>query len=566
MSFKSILTRLAPSSDSQYGLLPTQSTTPHHHNGHRCHHSHQHQQQHDTSCRSFTNITSIPRRYTRISICVFVGLILYLSLSSYSARRNSLNPLNNLDSEDTSAFPPESWATLDGKPPTYHQYLEYEKQLPAHDEELPYPDGKDAKFIYFGNHQWGVGWGNVLQEMIYNAFFAYHVKRSFVFYNYSWSLDEPSFSEYHGHLIPSRIPLTALISGPIVGGPMGKDDTDVPRSVSLDYFNQVCPQRDRYVFSDSDVGQILNTYNPIASQLLSRLSEKVNSIDARCIEIPQQTHQIFNFMLFGSKRILETWDLVRKSPIYTKFGWSPLVHAAYGENRQLFEVETTSMFSSLFSPVVNLFSSLFSSSSSPASAPSPLPPPPSSPPPNTTLTALEPPFKPLPGLLVLHIRRGDYKEHCLHFVTYKSEYNGYNSFDDLPDHFVPPQSDEDQEESIDEYLKRCFPSIPQIVERVAQVRERVKGLKRVYIMTNGNRAWLSELKDALAAAGEWETIATSKDLVLSWEQKPISQALDMFVGQRAQAFIGNGFSSMTSNIVMFRMGNSALRSNDTFFW
>ena len=35
----------------------------------------------------------------------------------------------------------------------------------------------------------------------------------FVFYNYTWELDGPDYSTYNGHLIPARIPLTAIISG-----------------------------------------------------------------------------------------------------------------------------------------------------------------------------------------------------------------------------------------------------------------------------------------------------------------------------------------------------------------
>jgi hypothetical protein len=79
------------------------------------------------------------------------------------------------------------------------------------------------------------------------------------------------------------------------------------------------------------------------------------------------------------------------------------------------------------------------------------------------------------------------------------------------------------------------------VDRVKVVSKKVDGLRKVYIMTNGKGDWLAELRAALLKAGEWE-VSTSRDLFLSWEQKPISQALDMYVAQRAQAFIGNGVS------------------------
>ena len=142
MSFQTILNRLAP---SDYALLP----------------SHTIPAKHDKLA------LSLPRRYARIFLAGLGALLLYFFLFSGRFR-----------SPDDAAFPPEAWFGPPGKPPLYNQYREYERHLPAHNPDLPFPDGKYAKFIYFGNFQKGVGWGNVLQEMMYNAYFAHHVKRS----------------------------------------------------------------------------------------------------------------------------------------------------------------------------------------------------------------------------------------------------------------------------------------------------------------------------------------------------------------------------------------------------
>ncbi|KAG6329204.1 hypothetical protein ID866_9886 [Astraeus odoratus] len=84
-------------------------------------------------------------------------------------------------------------------------------------------------------------------------------------------------------------------------------------------------------------------------------------------------------------------------------------------------------------------------------------------------------------------------------------------------------------------------------------------------MTNGGKEWLEELKAALMKVKQWDAVVTSRDIKLSWEAKPVAQAVDMFVGQRAQVFIGNGFSSLTSNIVMFRTMRE-IPPEDTRFW
>ena len=193
------------------------------------------------------------------------------------------------------------------------------------------------------------------------------------------------------------------------------------------------------------------------------------------------------------------------------------------------------------------------------------------------------------GLLVLHIRRGDFSEHCAHLARWSSTFNGFNSFPELPDQFEPPPGagwGENTPENTALYMQRCFPSIEQIAAKVAAVRETQagRGLRNVYIMTNGAKEWVEELKAALFALGGFERVTGSRDIKLSWEQKYVAQAVDMLIGQRAQVLIGNGvsddssslipisltvialqFSSLTSNIVMMRMANGFAPDSNRFW-
>jgi len=111
-------------------------------------------------------------------------------------------------------------------------------------------------------------------------------------------------------------------------------------------------------------------------------------------------------------------------------------------------------------------------------------------------------------------------------------------------------------------------------------------LRKVYIMTNGDREFLNQLKSALLSDAQrsalridnkliaedananstngsssqydydfvwsWDEISTSRDMDIGWETKYVAQAMDMYVGQRAEVFIGNGFSSLTANVVLLR--------------
>lgn len=208
-------------------------------------------------------------------------------------------------------------------------------------------------------------------------------------------------------------------------------------------------------------------------------------------------------------------------------------------------------------------------------------------------------------LLVLHLRRGDFQEHCSNLAEWNSTFTGFNSFPEFQvrDRFIlptignsgvsdleyhDPSNEGEVVASLDDkkriYMQHCFPDIPQIVHRVREVvhdyvhmldekaghpsrwwkgqrAKRQTKLKKVYIMTNGDAAWLAEVKRALvddlsqrgtqARGGEWEfewvweEVSTSRDLRLGWEEKPVAQALDSYVASRAELFVGNGVCVLT---------------------
>ena len=148
------------------------------------------------------------------------------------------------------------------------------------------------------------------------------------------------------------------------------------------------------------------------------------------------------------------------------------------------------------------------------------------------------------GLLVIHVRRGDFSQHCKFLASRNSDWSAFNSFPDLPDKYDQVHSDPRlSSENYKTYMDHCYPSIEQIVDKVKRVREESKyPLKYIYIMTNGANSWVTDVNAALLELGGWEHIGSSRDLSLTWEQKYVAQALDMLVAQKAQVFIGNGVS------------------------
>ncbi|EJF67393.1 hypothetical protein DICSQDRAFT_46241 [Dichomitus squalens LYAD-421 SS1] len=365
-----------------------------------------------------------------------------------------------------------------------------------------------------------------MQEHLLNAHLAHESGRAFVYNNYTWNKDGSDYTEYNGHLIPSRIPITALLRGPAAGEPWPPGDP-APRAVVKPYWDKVCLEPHRMmseelfkIDADADAGEVLRTW-----------VEKLKTLP-RCVEIKEDAAQIWNIWVFGSKRVLGIWESLKHSPVITEFRWSQLIEDGFTRNRHLFM--HTNWLRDLISP--------------PAAYP----------------------YDVIPGLLALHIRRGDFEGHCLHFARWSSQWNGFNQFPELPDHFEPPPTagwGEYTEEGKNIYLKHCFPDIEQIVARVAEIRATPagKGLKNVFIMTNGKQPWVEELKREIAKTGGWDRIASSRDMKLDWEQQFVAQSVDMLIGQRAQVIIGNGFSSLTSNIVMLRMARD-IPADTNRFW
>ncbi|KAI0082140.1 hypothetical protein K474DRAFT_1681496 [Panus rudis PR-1116 ss-1] len=374
-----------------------------------------------------------------------------------------------------------------------------------------------------------------MQELLLDSFLVYKSGRAHVFDQYTWNveLDPPPYSEYNGKLIPARIPLRALIVGPTAGGPFPPGDPS-PRSVGVEYYQSVCSKS---TILNADVVYAEIGGDPTASQILNKWVDTFNRIENRCIEVSRFSNfQIFNYWTFGAaERLLDIWPEYKESPIIQQFRWSPLVHAAFVKNYHLFTVH----------------SSLGTFFSFPKPGPDP--------------------YQPIPGLLVLHVRRGDFIDHCQHLGKWASRFNGFNAFPEFMDKFDPPPGSGDGQvnsTALEIYNKHCFPSIEQIVARVQEIRNSPSGkwLKNIYVMTNGPRRWVSTLKTSLGKSGHWDKIATSRDLVLTPEQKYIGQAIDMLIGQRAQVLIGNGFSSMTANIVMLRMARKDFSPDNNRFW
>lgn len=316
----------------------------------------------------------------------------------------------------------------------------------------------------------------------------------------------------------------------------------------------------------------------------------------------------------GSARLHDIIPTLIHSPIMRDLAWSPLVNYAFQKNQHHF---TTLRKPSLLSVVLPFLTSRGSSISYESGS-------------DMTPTPPVSKIESLP-VLALHLRRGDFIEHCDNLYNWNSTYTGFNTQPSLPDRFFMENATMRDSMSTDEikeaYKQKCLIDVGEVRKRVVravtewrnerlQIFERQQRnrfmaahngdegvkemLRKVYIMTNGDREFLNQLKSALLSDAQrsalridnkliaedananstngsssqydydfvwsWDEISTSRDMDIGWETKYVAQAMDMYVGQRAEVFIGNGFSSLTANVVLLRTVAGVEPWRTRFWW
>ena len=349
-------------------------------------------------------------------------------------------------------------------------------------------------------------------DRLLNTWLAYKSKRAYVFQDHVWHLEHyPWPKNYLGS--GPRTPINALISGPPAGGLWDSDD-NAPRSVSEHWFDTVCPKSERRIIF---VGDFKPAVTWESGDVIFKHWEKLlTDAPERCIEIQPSpssndgTPQIFDFWLLGSTRVLSLWDDFKTSPVSRLLAPSSIVKAAVDRNEYLF-----------------------------------LPRGPRLPYPT--------PRDPFQRMLAIHLRRGDFKDHCFHLAKWNSTFHSWNLLPSLPDKFVHPKGYEagkNTREVNEQYLKHCYPEQDAILDKIQKSREEYvraaspgehRILDMIFLLTNDATSWVDELKTKLMQSG-WHTVVTTKDLELDQEQKDVGLAVDMEYAIKSAVFIGNGVS------------------------
>jgi hypothetical protein len=331
-----------------------------------------------------------------------------------------------------------------------------------------------------------------------SAHLAHETERAYVFQDYVWATVHYPFELQPDSPNPTT-PLSALLSGPLVGGPWEKGDT-TPRSVSKEYWERICPVEERHLIHTGDVKPAVREADGLT--VFRRWVEVIRNTSARCVEVwPDKVDdswaQTFDLWLLGTHRIDTLWPTFKNSATSRLLDASDLVKSAIASNEHLFAPR----FRFPFLPYGD-------------------------------------PFR---RMMALHIRRKDYEQHCHQLVQHSAIYWQWTHLPEIMDQHSPHLAHEEQ------YNVHCFPDIERMKQRIEEVRTayvangRARILDILYVATNADPDWIESFKTALRKEG-WSTVVTVGDLTLSDEQFGVSMALDMEICRKAAVFVGNGVS------------------------
>nr|VWP01562.1 MkkA [Ganoderma boninense] len=487
----------------------------------------------------------IPRRRNCLLLC---GLVLIACAG--------VAVLSFVDFETLPVWAAPKTPSIHDLPPVYSLYHERELQLPQQQWNRTKHEEHEKLFYVSGPLTDG-GWGFAFQEHLLHAYLAYRLGRTFVFDNYTLKRENSGYTRSFGYAIPSEIPYTALIRGPMVGELWGPGYNHVAPAVTKTYFDRICTSRTNFFVYDLYNNVKIEQYRK-ADMIVNAWSDWTNRVhEIPCVEAwggPIFDHwQTFDIP--GS--LDPIWPDLISTPLLTRFSWSPLIELAFDTNRDLF-------FPALSLARTPYLSALPYNTSASAFA--------------TTLNAAR--YPPIPGLMAIHVPKAhNYAAHCTFVADNGAPFVSVNAFSSLPDAAtgIPDRTNQSPGEGTTSpsrreaaaLRRRCYPSIPGIVAKVRAVRATAAsaGVRLLHIMTDGGPAYAGRLKRALwdAFPGEWDSVSSSEDLVLNWEQRFVSEAVDALVAQRAQVFIGNGFSMLTANAVIMRLANN-FSTESTRFW
>lgn len=272
-------------------------------------------------------------------------------------------------------------------------------------------------------------------------------------------------------------------------------------------------------------------YNP--GTLMSNWAIKLKKMNAHCVEIVGEifTERYVTCVLIidhrftcSFARVLEylliqgLYDTIAASPVLEQYVFSPKIHKIVSDILPI-ATEATS------SPTAN----------------------------NTlVLHAYLPPPPPAPEPLDL----------CSIIAARGAPFRTFAHLRGLPTPFDLPAADT-------YYAQRCNPSVSEIVGRLGAMRTAAPSLEHIYVVDGpmglnalewtARKRWFEQLRFEMTTKYGWKSVRWARA-----GAKAEAVAIDMELAARGAAFVGNGFSDFSSNVVLMRLTRGAAKGTIRF--
>ncbi|KAF8160619.1 hypothetical protein B0H34DRAFT_653897 [Crassisporium funariophilum] len=177
--------------------------------------------------------------------------------------------------------------------------------------------------------------------------------------------------------------------------------------------------------------------------------------------------------------------------------------------------------------------------------------------------------------MALHLRRGDFEDHCKILSETQQGFTTWATLPVLQKSVLPSALDTSNATSVTEH---CYPSLYRILDAVSHQARTRPHIRTLHILHDG--AWdhptvylqVYKLIAALTNAdwakregwvgGPMLRVTQSADVPIEHGERDWAVCVDVELARRAEVFIGNGYSSLTTQVIALRLGSDGGKVED----
>ena len=170
--------------------------------------------------------------------------------------------------------------------------------------------------------------------------------------------------------------------------------------------------------------------------------------------------------------------------------------------------------------------------------------------------------------MAIHLRRGDFEEHCKYLFETRQGFTTWATLPILQQSVLLPKLDPHNATTV---MNHCYPSLYRILDSISKQAHDRPHLRTLHVLHDG--AWdhptvylqYYKLAEALknpewARRAGWKggpmvRVTHSGEVPIQWGERDWSVCVDVELGRHAEVFIGNGFSSLTTQVIALRLSD-----------